>query len=156
MQRLWLWLIIVALVVFGAFGYWCYERVPWIDVAAFIHSQTGSVRCGHISDSEPDIQAAQEAIKCAMSARESDHAFVVIFSVHGIDEQTSNAVIGHSNGKGVELFYATGSVHNANTLLKHRCDVPMQLCVDSTIYHIPRLHCAPRPDNDFAKDRLLW
>jgi hypothetical protein len=133
-------LLIILLVVFGA-GYWCYQRVPWIDVAAFIHSQRGSTDCGHIL--EPDVKPAQAAIDCAMSARDSGRPFVVSFSVHGIDERVSNAVVGDSKGNGVELLYATEMVNNGNTLWKHRCDAPVQLRVDSpTTYHIPRLHCA--------------
>jgi hypothetical protein len=148
-------LLIILLVVFGVLGYWCYQRIPWIDVAASIHSQRGSVDCGHIM--EPDAKAAQAAIDCAMSARENGRPFVVVFSVHGIDERVSNAVVGDSKRDGIELFYATGMVNDANTLLKHRCDAPVQLQVDPpTTYHIPRLHCAPWPATDLAKDRLLW
>jgi len=142
-------------VVFGFLGYWCYRQVPWIDVAASIHSQRGSVDCGHLL--EPDAKAAQAAIDCAMSARESGRPFVVVFSVHGTDERVSNALVCDSKGNGTELFYATGMVKDANTLLKHRCDAPLQLHVDPpTTYHIPRLHCAPWPATDIAKDRLLW
>ena len=36
-----------------------------------------------------------------MSARESGRPFVVIFSVHGIDERVSNAVVSNSKGDGV-------------------------------------------------------
>jgi len=148
-------LLISLLGVFAAMGYWCYQRIPWIDVAARIHSQSGSVECGHIS--EPDARAAQGAIDCAMSARQSGHPFVVIFSVHGTDERVSNALVGDSRGNAIELFYATGMVNNANTVMKHRCDVPVQLRVDPPdIYHIPRLHCAPWPPTHFVKDRLLW
>jgi len=130
-------LLIILLAIFGAVAYWCYQRVPWIDVAAFIHSQRGGIDCGHIV--EPDAKAAQAAIDCAMSARESGRPFVVIFSVHAIDEQVSNAMVGDSKGNGVELLYATGMVNDANTLLKHRCDTPVQLRVDlPSIYHIPR------------------
>jgi len=92
-----------------------------------------------------------------MSAGENGRPFVVIFSVHGIDEQVSNALVGESKGSGVELVYATGMVNNANTLLRHRCGAPVQLLVDPpTTYHIPRLHCAPWPTTDFGRDRLLW
>ncbi len=145
----------ILLIVFSALGYWCYQHVVWIDVAASIHSQRGSVDCGHVF--EPDAKAAQAAIDCAMSARESGRSFVVVFSVHGIDERVSNAVRGDSKGYGTELFYASGTVKDANTLLKHRCDAPLQLQLDPpTTYHIPRLHCAPWPATDIAKDRLLW
>ena len=148
-------LLIILLFVLGVLGYWGHQRVPWIDVAASIHSQRGSVDCGHIS--QPDANAAQAAIDCAMSARKSGRPFLVVFSVHGIDERVSNAVIGDSRGNGIELFYATGMVNGANTLLKHRCDSPVNLQVDPpTTYHIPRLHCAPWPSTALVKDRLLW
>ena len=148
-------LLITLLSVVAAIGYWCYQRVPWIDVAASIRSDRGSVACGHIL--EPDAKAAQTAIECAMSASESGRPFVVIFTVHGIDERISNAVVGDSKGNGLELFYATGGVYNANTLFKRHCDVPAQLHVDPpTTYYIPRLHCAPWPPHNFAKDCLLW
>ena len=77
-----------------------YQRVPWIDVAASVHLQRGSLNCGHIL--EPDKKAAKAAIDCAMSARENDRSFVVIFSVHGIDEQVSNAVVGDLGTSQVE------------------------------------------------------
>lgn len=148
-------LLMVLLVVFGILGYWCYQRVPWIDIATSVHSQQGGVNCGHIF--EPDAKTAQAAIDCAISARESRRPFLVIFSVHGIDEHISNAVVVDSMGNGIELFYATGMVNDANTLLKHRCDAPVQLQVDPpTSYSIPRLHCAPWPDTNLVKDRLLW
>jgi len=115
-------LLIILLIVFGVLGYWCYQQVPWIDVAASIHSQRGSVDCGHVS--EPDAKAAQAAIDCAMSAHESGRSFAVVFSVHGIDERVSNAVVGDSKGNGTELFYVTGMVNDANTLLKHRSAMP--------------------------------
>jgi hypothetical protein len=153
MQRA--WLLIILLLLFGAIGYWCYQRLPWIELAAMIHSQRSSIDCGHIL--EPDVKAAQAAIDCAISAREKGRPFVVVFSVHGIDERVSNAVVGDSRGNGVELFYATGMVNNAKTPLKHRCDAPVQLRVEPrTIYQIPRLHCSPWPTADFAKDHLWW
>jgi hypothetical protein len=148
-------LLIILLAIFGAVAYWCSQRVPWIDVAAVIHLQRGGINCGHIV--EPDAKAAQAAIDCAMLASESRRPFVVTFSVHGIDEQFSNAVVGDSKGNGVELLYATGMVNDAKTLLKHGCDAPLQLRVEpASIYHIPRLHCAPWPTIEFVKDRLLW
>src|ERR1700693_5814278 len=80
--------LLIPLVLFGLIAYWCYQRVPWIDVAASIHSQRGSIDCGHVI--EPDINGARSAIDCAVSAREKGRPFVVIFSVHGIDEHVSN------------------------------------------------------------------
>lgn len=148
-------LLILSLAVFGLVGFWCYRRVPWIDVAASIHSQRGSIDCGHVF--EPDARAAQAAIDCVMSASESGRPFVVIFSVHGIDEGVSNAVVSNSKGNGVELLYATGMVSDANTIWKHRCDAPLQLLIEPpTSYRISRLHCAPWPSSEFARDRLLW
>ena len=148
-------LLIILLVIFGVVAYRCYQRVPWIDVAASIHSQRGSVNCGHVF--EPDAKAAQAAIDCVTSAYGSGRPFVVVFSVHGIDQNVSNAVVGDSKGSGIELFYATGMVHDANTLLKRRCGAPFQLQVDRpTTYQIPRLHCVPWPPTEVAKDRLLW
>ena len=148
-------LLISLLGVFVAIGYWCYQRVPWIDVAARIHSQRRSIECGHIF--EPDARAAKGAIDCATSALESGRPFVVTFSVHGTDERVSNALVGDSRGNAIELFYATGMVNNANTLMKHRCGTPVQLLADpQNAYHIPRFHCAPWPPTDLVKDRLLW
>ena len=126
-------LFIILLVVFGVLGYWCYQQVPWIDVAASIRSERGSVDCGHVL--EPDAKAAQVAIDCAMSARESGRPFVVVFTVHGIDERVSNAVVGDSKGNGTELFYVTGMVNVANTLLKHRCAAPLQLTCSPKTAH---------------------
>ena len=65
-----------------------------------------------------------------MVAREKGRPFVAIFSVHGIDEHVSNAVVGDSRAHVVEILYATGAVNNSNTLVKHRCDTPVQLWVD--------------------------
>jgi len=148
-------LLLLALVVLGILGYWCYLRVPWIDVAASVHSQRESIHCGHVV--EPDARSAKVAIDCAISAQTDRRPFVVIFTVHGTDERVSNAVVGDSKGNGLELLYATGMVVDANMLLKRRCDSPIQLQVDPpTTYHIPRLHCSPSPNALFAKDRLLW
>ena len=78
---------VAAFVLLGLVGYTWYKRFPWIDAAAYAHSQRGRIDCGHIV--EPDYQGAQAAINCAISAHEHRRPFVVIFSVHGIDEQIS-------------------------------------------------------------------
>jgi len=148
-------LTIILLLVFGVLGYWCYERLPWIDIAAYSHSQRAGVHCGHIV--EPDWNRAQAAIDCAISAREHGRPFVVIFSVHGIDEQISSAVVGDSKGNAVEIVYATGMVTYRNTLMRHHCKAPVQLQLDPpTIYHVPRLHCAPWSPTEFKRDYFLW
>src|SRR2546421_7973392 len=147
--------LVVVFVVLAFVGYARYERFPWIDAAAYAHSERGSANCGHIV--EPDYQAAQAAINCATSAHQQRRPFVVIFSVHGIDEQISNAIVGDSKANALEIMYATGMVTNANMLLRHRCNVPVQLQIqEATAYRIPRLHCAPWPPAEFEKDHLLW
>jgi len=147
--------LIVVLAVCGFVAYRCYQHVPWIDVAAYVHSQRGSIDCGHIS--EPHINDAEAAIHCAISARQNGRPVAVIFSVYGTDERVSNAIVGDAKGNGLELFYGTGMLENANKLLKHSCAAPIQLQVDtSTSYHIPRLHCAPWPSRQLQRDHLLW
>jgi hypothetical protein len=146
-------MLLAVLILLGFVAYigsnW-YERFPWIQAAAYVHSQRGSIDCGDIV--EPNYPATQAAINCATSAHEKRHPFVVIFTVHGIDDQISNAVIGDSKGSAIEIVYATGMVTDRNTLLRHHCSVPVQLQVDGS----SRLHCAPWPPAEIEKDHFFW
>ena len=153
-MRKWQALVCVgSLLLLGTYGRSWYNRIPWIELAAYVHSQRGSTDCGHIV--EPDYYAAQAAIACALSANERHQPFRVVFNVHGIDEKFSSAVVGDSKGNVVELFYGTGAVTNANTLFKHTCQLPVQFPVDN-VYRIPRLHCAPFRNDAFQRDHLIW
>jgi len=140
-------------IALGLVGYQGYKSIPWIDVAAHVHSQRGTIECGYVVVPA----AAQAAITCAISAHEHHQPFTVIFTVYGIDEIISNAVVGDSRGGASEIVYATGMVSHPNTLLRRRCDLPVQLQVEPpTVYPIPRLHCAPLSNAAFERDRLLW
>jgi hypothetical protein len=122
-----------------------------IEIAARLHSEWGSTSCGHVTNSfyhgerpSPDV-----AVTCAQNALEHHHAFSVIFTGYGIDEEVSNALVANSKGKAVEVFYATGMVTNRNKLLRHRCDFPTRLVVEkNSPYGFPRLHCAEWPPKD--------
>jgi hypothetical protein len=147
--------LIVLMLGFGYVGIKWYERFPWIEAAAYAHSQRHHIDCGHVV--EPDYPAALAATNCATSAHEKGSPFIVMFSVHGIDYQITNAVIGDSKAGAIEIEYATGMVTAPNTLLRRRCSVPVQLQVEpATTYHILRLHCAPWPPTEFEKDHVFW
>jgi hypothetical protein len=137
----------------GVLAYRAYQILPWIDIAAYAHSQRSNTDCGHVSIP----LEAQRAIDCALSAQQQHLPFTVILTVHGIDDKVSNAVVGYSDGRATEIIYASGMVTNRNTLLKHRCDAPAQLQVEpATNYRIPRLHCAPLSRAAFSRDWLVW
>lgn len=82
----------------------------------------------------------------------------MIFTGHGSDERVSNALVADSDGRIIELFYATGMV-TPRGLLKRRCDPHIGLAVeDDSPYGFPRLHCAPWPPREvkISRDFLLW
>ena len=141
---------ILALVA-GVVAYRLCDGWTVIEMAARLHSEWGSITCGHVTNSfyhgerpSPDI-----AITCAQNALEHHHAFRVIFTGYGIDEEVSNALVANSRGKAVEVFYATGMVTNSNKPLSHRCDFPTRLVVEKdSPYGVPRLHCAEWPPKD--------
>ena len=122
-----------------------------IEIAAKLHSEWGSTSCGHVTNSfyhgerlSPDV-----AITCAQNALEHHHAFSVIFTGYGIDDDVSNALVANSKGRAVEVFYATGMVVHRNRLLRHRCDFPTRLVVErDSPTAFPRLHCAEWPPKD--------
>jgi hypothetical protein len=152
MKKLRTAVLIVILSLLGLIGYRRYDRLPWIDIAAFVHSHRGSVDCGHVV--EPDYWGAQTAVACALSAHENRHPFSVIFSVHDIEGTVDNAIIGNSRSDFVEDMYATGMF---GRIMKHNCKIPGQLQLEpASIYHIPRLHCAAWPPTRVERDHLLW
>jgi len=145
--------LIVILYLLALIGYRRYDRLPWIDIAAFVHSHRGSVDCGHVV--EPDYWGAQTAIACALSAHESRRPFSIIFTVDNIEGPVDNAIIGNSRSDVIEVVYATGMF--ASRIMKNNCNVPGQLQLEpATIYHIPRLHCTPWPPTHIERDYLLW
>src|SRR5690242_4631622 len=96
-------------------AYRWYDRFPWLETAVHLHSERGSTNCGVLSDSNDGPRADPDAvIGCALSAYQQRRPFFVTFSVHGIDEQVSSAIVGHSNGTTIELFYLTGMIERRN------------------------------------------
>ena len=147
--------LLVVLVLLGFVVYRSYILLPWIDVAAFVHSQRGSIDCGHVF--EPSEGNGQAFIDCAASAQQHHRPFIAIFTVGGGDDETSNAVVVDSKGNAVEIVYKTGYVTDPDVLLRHRCNAPVQLQIDdpATVLR-PRIHCAPWPPTQFERDHLLW
>jgi hypothetical protein len=141
----------ILLLAAGVVAYRLCDGWTVIEIAAKLHSEWGSTTCGHVTNTFdhgqeplPDL-----AITCAQNALEHRHAFSVIFTGYGIDEEVSNALVANSKGKAVEMSYATGMAANRNKLLKHRCDFPIRLVVEKdSPYRFPRLHCAEWPAKD--------
>src|ERR1051326_7232369 len=116
-----------------------YNRLPWLELAAHLHAQRGSIDCGHIFSRELHTDTG---VQCAQSTHKNRHPFVVIFTVNGVDSDFfSDALIEDSQGKAIEIFYATGMVRHPNTLLRHTCATPVQFQVESS--DISLLHCLP-------------
>ena len=146
--------IVIAIVVLvaGIVAYRLCDGWNVIEIAARLHSERGSTRCGHVTNSSyhGERRSPEVAITCAQNALEHHHAFSVIFTGYGIDEEVSNALVANSKGDVVEMFYATGTVTNfKNKLHRHRCDFPTLLVVEeNSPYGFPRLHCAQWPPKD--------
>ncbi len=154
-NKVWFAVLICALVPAALLAYRWYKRLPWIDLAARLHSERGAINCGHVFT--PDYAAARSAVACAQSAHSQRRAFRVIFTVTGVDERVSNAVIGDSDGNATEILYATGTVVDADRLMRHACSSPAQLLVESGgAYPIARIHCAPWPTATPETNFLLW
>jgi hypothetical protein len=147
-------------------GYVQYERRPWIDIAAHAHAQRGAVNCSHfeVPIGGPDGKGAgarpwrfkdypsfRAAMDCAVSAAARHLPFIVIVTLPGIDMEASTAVVGDSNGKGIEIVYTTGLEIHADTLLRYRCDSPIRIDIETG-------HCAPWPPKEVEveRDHLLW
>src|SRR2546427_2846988 len=88
---------------FGIFLYRFCDAWEIIEMAARLHSETGSVNCGHVTNStyHGETTAADAAIKCAQDALEHHRAFRVVFTGYGIDETISNALVVESQGNGI-------------------------------------------------------
>jgi hypothetical protein len=138
------------------------DRIPWIHVAVWAHTQSGSINCGSVVDNSGQTEMpwkAKQAIGCISSALKEKRPFRVIFTFGIGDGQFSNAIVGDAQGKAVELLYLTGAVVDAGTLLKHQCAQPLQLQIEtSTSFHkIPVPHCLPwQPSSPWQKDHLFW
>ena len=134
------------------------DRFPWVQWAAYWHAQHSSINRGHLTtaDGVPHIDP-NAAIQCALGAHAARQPFYITFDVYGIDEQISNGIIGDSQGKAIEIFYASGVVTPpAHTLLRYRCPLPTRLQPDPSTYGIPRLHCEPRANRSLEQDQLFW
>jgi hypothetical protein len=130
-----------------------------IEMAARLHSQWGSTNCGHVTNSQyhGETTRADAAITCAQTAYEHRQPFKVIFTGYGNDEEISNTLVANSEGRAIEVFYATGMVTNGYRLLRHRCDLPTHLVIEKdSPYGFPQLHCAEWPPKNLDKDFLLW
>jgi hypothetical protein len=104
--------LVVLLITAGAAAfvlYRWYDRLPWLEAAVRLRAEMGSINCGHLSDSsdDPHTLNPDAVIRCALSAHQQHHPFIVIFSVSGVDEQLSTAIVGDSKGNAVELVYGT-------------------------------------------------
>jgi hypothetical protein len=149
-------LIGLALLLAGYVAWRLYMRLPWIRISATAHAERGAVNCGDVLQSDGEGVAA-DAIKCAIAAQDQRRPFRVTFSVSGTDDYVSFGLVGDSKGNAMETMYAMGTVQPRNTLLRHRCDFPVQLQATSDHpYGIPLLHCAPWPPRTLERDWLLW
>jgi hypothetical protein len=133
-----------------------FDRLPWIKITAYVHSQRGAIDCGH-SVAVRDEIGAETVVRCALSAHSKGRPAVAIFTTEGTDLKASNAIVGDSEANTLEIVYAPGLVANHGNLLKRRCDRPVQLLVyQATTYDLPTLHCAPWPSSKFERDYFLW
>jgi hypothetical protein len=147
---------VVFLVLLGTLIYRMYGwRIPWIKIDAYVRAKRGAVRCGDVTNHGGDD--VEGAVNCALSAHKSRRPFVIIFTVSGIDERISSAVVGDSDGNAVEILYMEGMFRKRDTLLRHVCSIPARLELErSSPYEIPRVHCAPWPPPDLEKDYIFW
>jgi hypothetical protein len=84
-----------------------YDRLPWLQVSVYVHSERGSTNCGHLTNSGYNTQPDSAAvIRCADSAHQQRHPFFVTISLHGVDDQWDSAIVGDSKGQAIELFYS--------------------------------------------------
>jgi hypothetical protein len=144
--------------VLALFVYRLYDRFPWLEASARAHSEKGSTDCGHLSNASDEPHLDPDAvIACVVSAHQQRRPFFVTFRFQGSDEQFNDAFVGDSKGDVIEIFYATGTVERANTLLRRRCDGSRQFIVQrETAYHIPQLHCEPWPPSTLERDYIFW
>ena len=154
----WLGIAVLVVGVFTLTLYRGYDRFPWVQWAAYWHTQRGSINCGHLTmaDGVPHIDP-NAGIQCALRAHQRRRPFYITFDVYGIDEQVSNGIIEDSRGNAIEIFYASGIVTPPrNTLLRLRCLPPVRLRIEpATNYGIPRLHCEARRAAVLERDYLL-
>jgi hypothetical protein len=140
--------VILLLVLFTGIvlflAYRWYDRFPWLKAAVRMHSERGSADCGQLTNAsdgphlDPDV-----VLDCVRVARQQHRPFVVMFTVHGIDETFSNAIVGDSKGRAVEILYGMGMADNPNKLFRHACDSSRPFLLEQS--SIPRLHCQPWP-----------
>ena len=156
-KRVWAALAVLVIGTIAVPAYRWYSRFPWVQWAAYWHAQRDSINCGHLTtaDGVPHIDP-NAAIQCALGAHVRRQPFYTTFDVYGIDEQISNGIVGDSQGNAIEIFYASGMVTPANTLLRYRCPTPARLQLDSPVIGIPRLHCEPRVAHSPEKDHIFW
>lgn len=149
-KRLWI-MSAISVLAAGIVAYRLCDGWTVIEIAARLQSDWRGISCGHVTNSlyHGERPSADAAITCAQNALEHHHAFAVIFTGYGIDEEFSNALVTNSKGRAVELFYATGMVTHRNKLLRHRCDFPTRLVVEKdSPYGFPQVHCAEWPPKD--------
>lgn len=120
-----------------------------------IHAERGAINCGDVEYSDGQ-KVAEGAIRCAIAANAKGHAFRVTFSIPGTDEHQWFALIGDSKSNVSETFYATGMFEPHDTLLRRRCNSPVQLQIEDHPYGIPILHCAPWSPDRLERDWLWW
>lgn len=155
-------LVMTTLVAFAAvtlfLAYRWYDRFPWLDASVRVHSEMGSMNCGHLTNSgyeaHPDSAAV---IHCVEVAHQQHHPFFVTLSFHGYDDFYSSAIVGDSKGQAIEIFYSSGMVVRANALQRRRCDVSSEfLVVIGDRGDIPQPHCYPWPPTALERDHIFW
>lgn len=146
-------------VVFGAttvfLAYDWYNRLPWLEASVRVHAERGSTNCGHLTNSgpNPDFTAV---IQCVEAAHQQHHPFFVTVTEYGTDETYSNAIVGDSEGEAIEIFYLSGTVAQANELLKRPCPPAAQFLMVNDRGAIPQLHCYPWPPQALERDHIFW